>query len=61
MKPPSDLCSGSCKGRRENCPCPQACGWPDYEFDDKQTMKYIVWIITCIGLIVFCTGVLLWR
>jgi hypothetical protein len=58
---PSDMCSGSCNGKRENCPSPQACGWPKYEDKDKGFLRSIVFILMMLGLIIFCVGVLTWR
>lgn len=61
MMIPKEMCSGTCGGKRENCPAPQACGWPEYEYEEKKVLNYIVGILTCIGLIIFCVGVLAWR
>jgi len=58
---PKELCNGSCNGKRENCPAPQACGWPEYEDEDKGFLRSIVFIVTMLGLIIFCVGVLTWR
>ena len=56
---PSDMCSGSCKGKRENCPCPTACGWPEDDFD-AATLRTVLGLLTAIGLVIFCFGVAVW-
>ena len=58
---PSDMCSGSCGGKRENCPVPMACGWPEEvtRFENKM-LRYLIGALVCIGLIVFCARVLAW-
>jgi len=58
---PSDMCSGSCNGKRENCPAPQACGWSDEVAKvEHRMLRYFIDALVCIGLIVFCAGVLAW-
>jgi len=58
---PNEMCSGSCGGKRENCPAPQACGWPeDIDNFDNKLLRHLLGITVCIGLIVFCVGVLVW-
>jgi len=57
---PKEMCSGSCGGKKENCPAPQACGWPEYEDGDKGFLNSIVFMLTMIGLIAVCFGVLVW-
>jgi len=54
------MCSGSCGGKRENCPVPVACGWPEHEDGDKKFLNSVVFMLTMIGLIIFCAGVLAW-
>lgn len=58
---PNDMCSGSCGGKKENCPVPQACGWPEeITKTERKMLRYLIGSLTCIGLIVFCAGVLAW-
>lgn len=57
---PNDMCSGSCGGKRENCPVPVACGWPEHEDGDKKFLNSVVFMLTMIGLIIFCARVLAW-
>lgn len=57
---PEEMCSGSCGGKRENCPCPMACGWPEVKKVEVKMLKYFAGAVTCIGLIIFCAVVLTW-
>lgn len=57
---PNEMCSGSCGGKKENCPVPQACGWPEHEDGDKGFLNAIVFMLSMVGLIVFCFLVLIW-
>lgn len=58
---PKEMCSGSCGGKRENCPAPQACGWPDETTNaDNKILQHFIGALVCIGLIVFCFGVIVW-
>jgi hypothetical protein len=57
---PKEMCSGTCGGKRENCPAPQACGWPDPEGDDKGFLDVIVFVLAVVSLVVLCFGVMIW-
>ena len=59
MKVPSDLCSGSCNGDKANCPYPFVCGIANVKFENKM-LHHFIGVLVCIGLIVFCVGVLAW-
>lgn len=56
---PQEMCSGTCGGKKENCPVPQACGWPEEDIESEM-LKHLVGVLACIGLIVFCFGVIVW-
>lgn len=56
---PTDMCSGTCAGKKENCPCPQACGWPDPEGEDK-FLNAVVFVLGMLSLVVLCFGVMVW-
>lgn len=60
MKVPSDLCSGSCQGKWENCPSPMVCGLSNPEIDDKGFLDAIVFMLSMVGLIVVCFLVVVW-
>ena len=58
---PNDMCSGSCGGKRENCPAPQACGWPEETTKvENDIVAAVKFMLAMIGLIVFCFGVVVW-
>jgi hypothetical protein len=55
------MCSGSCGGKRENCPAPQACGWPEETTKvENDIVAAVKFMLAMIGLIVFCFGVVVW-
>lgn len=56
---PEEMCSGTCAGKKENCPCPQACGWPDDELENE-VVAAVKFILTVICVIMFCFGVIVW-
>lgn len=56
----TDLCSGSCGGKRENCPVPMACGWPEEEDLGTKAINLVVTALVVIGLVVACGAVLVW-
>jgi len=60
MKVPSDLCSGSCQGKWEKCPHPMVCGLSNPELEEAGFLSSIVFMLSMIGLIVVCAGVLIW-
>lgn len=60
MKPPTDLCSGTCGGKRENCPVPMACGWPEEDALGAKSLNLLGTALVVIGLLVFCGGVFVW-
>ena len=60
MKVPSDLCNGSCQNKLENCPHPMVCGLSNPELEETGFLNSIVFMLSMIGLIVFCVGVLAW-
>jgi hypothetical protein len=51
-------CSGACGQGRNTCPTPFACEIS--EEMENEVLKKIVGILVCIGLIVFCFGVIVW-
>jgi len=57
---PKEMCSGTCAGKRENCPCPMACGWPDPEGEDKGFRDAVVFVLATLSLVVLCFGVMIW-
>ena len=57
---PEEMCNGTCGGKKENCPAPQACGWPEDINKENKILSNLVGILVCIGLIVFCFGVIVW-
>lgn len=57
---PSDMCSGTCGGKLENCPAPQACGWPEYEDEDNGFRDAVVFVLAVLSLVVLCFGVMIW-
>ena len=58
---PKEMCSGTCAGKRENCPAPQACGWPDPEGEDRDFLNSIVFVLTMISVFVgVFFGVMIW-
>jgi len=57
---PKEMCSGSCGGKKENCPVPQACGWPEITKTENTILQHLIGVLVCIGLIVFCFGVIVW-
>lgn len=59
-KIPGEMCSGSCDNKRENCPVPQACGWPEDVAEENKILGKLIGILACIGLLVFCFGVIVW-
>jgi len=59
-KIPEEMCSGSCGGKKENCPVPMACGWPEDINKENKILSNLVGILVCVGLIVFCAGVIVW-
>jgi hypothetical protein len=56
---PNDMCSGSCQGKIENCPSPMVCGLANPEAE-SEIIKAIVFMLSMVGLIVFCFLVLIW-
>jgi hypothetical protein len=61
MKVPNELCSGSCGGVAKNCPYPFVCGISsaDVEAENKM-LRHLVGALVCIGLVVFCAGIIAW-
>jgi len=57
---PTDLCSGTCEGKRENCPVPMACGWPEEDSLGAKALNLIITALVVIGLVVTCAAVLVW-
>ena len=58
---PNDMCSGTCGGKRENCPVPMACGWAEeVARTENRILRHFIAALVCIGLIIFCAGVLGW-
>jgi hypothetical protein len=57
---PEEMCSGSCGGKKENCPVPMACGWPEDINEENKILNHLIGILVCVGLIVFCVGVIVW-
>lgn len=61
MKVPTDLCSGSCNGDSANCPYPFVCGISPANVEtERKMLRYLIGALTCIGLVVFCAGVITW-
>jgi hypothetical protein len=57
---PSDMCSGSCGGKRENCPVPMACGWPEYDKSTNEVLRVLLALIIIAGLVIFFLGLMVW-